>query len=144
MDEGIRARLGLPAGSDPGKARNDLRTFGIGLAVLLSVLAGLAWRKASPAAPYELALAAICASIAWLRPLALDRIYKPWMKAAGVIGKANTYVVVALVYYLVLTPYGVAARLFGEDLLDEKLRDRDSYWHSRGALPEPESYHHQF
>lgn len=143
MDEGIRARLGLPP-TDGDKTTHDLRTFGAGLAVLLAVLAVLAWRKASPAAPYEMTLAALSAFTAWLKPSALAVIYKPWMRAAGILGKANTYIIMGLVYYLVLTPYGFMARLFGNDLLDERMRDRDSYWHARDAMPEPESYQNQF
>lgn len=143
MDERIRARLGLPP-ADTGKARHDLRVFGFGLAVILLVLAGLAWRKGRPAAPYELVLACLSAGLAALRPEALKPLYKPWMKAAGLIGKANTYLVMALVYYLLITPYALVIRLLDLDLLDEKLRDRESYWRAQGPPPEPRSYQNQF
>ncbi|MDD5627837.1 MAG: SxtJ family membrane protein [Elusimicrobia bacterium] len=143
MDEGIRARLGLPV-PDPDRPRKDLRVFGIGLAVVLSFFAFLSWRKAGAAWPYELTLAAVCALLGGLRPMALGPVYKPWMKAARAIGKANTWLLMALVYYLVITPYAFIARLIGGDLLDERLRDRESYWHPRSGLPAPESYRNQF
>ena len=143
MDEGIRARLGLPA-LDQGKPRRDLRVFGFGLAALLTLLAALAWRKGSAAAPWELVLAAAAAAMGWLKPEALGPVYKPWMAAARVIGKANTFIAMALVYYLVITPYAVVIRLFDGDLLDEKFRDRDSYWHAKDGPPDRESYRHQY
>ena len=143
MDEGIRARLGLPL-PDRDKPLRDIRVFGFGLAVILLVLAGLAWRKGRPAAPYELGLALLCAGLAGLRPQALQPVYGPWMKGARFLGRVNTWLVMGLVYYLVLTPYAALARLLGGDLLDERLRDRASYWHPRGETPAPESYRNQF
>ena len=143
MDEGIRARLGLPL-PDPDRTRKDLRVFGIGLAVILSFFAFLSWRKSGAAWPYELGLACVCALLGGLRPMALGPVYKPWMKAVCVIGKANTWLIMALVYYLVITPYAFLSRLIGGDLIDERIGDRDSYWHPRGELPAPESYRNQF
>ncbi|MCX5797244.1 MAG: SxtJ family membrane protein [Elusimicrobia bacterium] len=143
MDERIRARLGLPI-PDPDRPRKDLRVFGFGLAVILLVFATLSWRKGGAAWPYELPLATACALLGTLRPEALRPVYGPWMKAVGVIGRINTWLVMALVYYLVITPYAALARLVGGDLLDEGLRDRESYWHARGELPAPESYRNQF
>ena len=143
MDEGIRARLGLPA-SKPDQTRHNLRVFGCCLAVLLSLLAVLAWRRASRLAPVELILAVVAALLAGVKPAALASIYNPWTKAAGMIGKVNSYLAMALIYYLVITPYGAVMRLMGIDLLDERLRDRDSYWHARQSTPDAQSYQNQF
>jgi hypothetical protein len=143
MDEGIRARLGLPV-PDPDRARKELRVFGFGLAVILLVFSALAWRRGRPAAPYELGLALLSALLAGLRPQALQPVYGPWMKGARWLGQVNTWLVMALVYYLAITPYAFLARLLGGDLLDERLLDRDSYWHPRTETPAPESYRDQF
>lgn len=143
MDEGIRARLGLPADPGKGRAQRELRAFGLGLAVFLSLLAVLSLRKGGAAAPWELALAATAAALAAWRPRLLEPVYKPWMKAAGVIGKFNTTLVMALAYYLVLTPYGMVIRFLGRDLLDERFRDRGSYWRTK-PTPEMDSYKNQF
>ena len=144
MDERIRARLGLPV-PDPDRPQRELRVFGFGLAVILSVFAVLAWRKGRPIAPYcELGLAFVFALLAGLRPRALQPVYGPWMKAVGVIGKVNTWLVMGLVYYIFITPYAVLVRLLGNDLLDERMRDRESYWHPRSEAPAPESYRDQF
>ena len=143
MDERVRARLGLPV-PDPDRTRKDLRVFGFGLAVILSFFAFLSWRKAGSAWACELPLACLCALLGGLRPMALQPVYKPWMKAVGVIGKVNTWLVMGLVYYAVITPYAMLSRLLGGDLLDERFGDRDSYWHPRGEPPAPESYRNQF
>ncbi|MBI5241323.1 MAG: hypothetical protein HY926_12695 [Elusimicrobia bacterium] len=143
MDEGIRARLGLPVAA-PGKERKDLRVFGFGLALILMFFAYLSRRKGGAAAPYELCLAAACALLGGLWPMALGPVYKPWMRAVAVIGKVNTWLVMGILYYLIITPYAFLARLIGGDLLDERMRDRGSYWHLREDVPAPESYRNQF
>jgi hypothetical protein len=144
MDEGIRARLGLPGADPAAKERHALRVFGLGLAMLLLLAAGLAWHRGRPAAPWELGLSAIAALLAALRPSALKAVYTPWMRVTEAIGKFNTFLVMSATYYLLITPYGMALRLLGNDLLDEKLRDRDSYWHPKGPPPDPGSYRNQF
>jgi hypothetical protein len=143
MDERIRARLGLPPG-DQDRTVQDLRVFGFGLGAALLAFSALAWRKGRPAAPYELGLACVFALLAGLRPQALRPVHGPWLKGARRLGKINTALIMALAYYLVITPYAVAARWLAGDLLDETLRDRDSAWHLRQAPPSPESYRHQF
>jgi hypothetical protein len=143
MDERVRARLGLPV-PDPDRARKDLRVFGFGLAVILLVFSALAWRRGRVIAPHEFVLGLVCAGLAGLRPQALQPVYGPWMKGARWLGKFNTWFVMALVYYLVITPYAVVSRWLAGDLLDERLRDRDSYWHPRMETPTPESYRNQF
>ena len=112
--------------------------------VWIVVFSTLAWRRGRAIAPYEFLLGLICAGLAGLRPQALQPVYGPWMKAVGVIGKFNTWLVMGLVYYLVLTPYAVLARLLGGDLLDERIGDRASYWHPRAEAPARESYRDQF
>jgi len=143
MDERIRARLGLPS-PDPGKPLRDLRVFGFGLAVIAAVLSALAWRKGLARAPWELALAVALALLAGLWPRALKPLYRPWMKAVGAIGKANKWLIMALTYYLIVTPYAVLLRLFGHPLLDLQRGRRASYWRPREAAPEPGSYRDQF
>ena len=115
MDEGIRARLGLPV-PNPGRARHDLRVFGIGLGIILTFFAFLSWRKAGAAWPYELALAAVCALLGGLWPMALKPVYGPWMKAVGFIGKVNTWLIMGILYYVIISPYAFLARLIGGDL----------------------------
>ena len=143
MDAGIRSRLGLPF-PDPDKPLRDLRVFGFCLAAIETLLALLSWRRGSTAAPWEAGLAALLSLLAGFAPKTFEPIYKPWMKITGLIGRFNTWLLAGLVYFLIITPYGLIIRLLGLDLLDEKLRDRESYWRLKGPPPSPESYRNQF
>jgi hypothetical protein len=61
------------------------------------------------------------------------------------IGWVISHVILAVIYYLVLTPIGLLLRAAGRDLLARR-RDptAESYWIDRGAKPEVERYFRQY
>lgn len=66
---------------------------------------------------------------------ALKFLYKIWMTIALFIGRVNTAILLTLFYFLFLGIAKVAALLTGKDLLDERWKDRPSYWKKREKLP---------
>ncbi len=61
------------------------------------------------------------------------------MLVALPIGFVISHVLMAVIYYLVITPIGLFFRLVGRDVIGRKLDPRKvSYWHDRGA-PRPAS-----
>ena len=55
------------------------------------------------------------------------------------IGFVLSHVLIALIYYVVITPIGLVFRLMGRDALGRRIdRSLPSYWHDRGA-PRPAS-----
>jgi hypothetical protein len=61
----------------------------------------------------------------WLTPLRWL-----WEKLGHVLGIINTYVLLTLVYFLVLTPLSMAMRMFGKDILKLKRNKQNTYWES--------------
>lgn len=60
------------------------------------------------------------------------------------VGFVVSYVVLALVYFVVLTPIGLAMRLFGHDPLSRRFDPRaGSYWTPRDGKKTVESYFKQ-
>jgi hypothetical protein len=60
------------------------------------------------------------------------------------IGVVVSHVVLALVYFLVLTPVGLTMRLFGHDPLRRGFdKDLDTYWQPRDEQRTTESYFKQ-
>ena len=120
-----------------------LRVFGFGLGVVALLLAHGARRHGSSLA-WGLGLClglvlAAAARPAWLLPL-----YRPWMQVVGVIARINTFVAMAVMYYLVLTPLGALSRALGSDHLDERLRTGESYWRRREPVEGVKAYERQF
>jgi hypothetical protein len=71
--------------------------------------------------------------------------YVGLMRASEPIGWTVSIVVMGLVYYVVLTPIGVAMRLFGYDPMDRVFdRSADSYWIQRRTDRSASEYFRQF
>jgi hypothetical protein len=64
-----------------------------------------------------------------LFPLILKTPYKIWMGLAIAMGWVVSRILIMILYYIVVTPLGIAAKLFRKEFLDLKFRDnKDSYW----------------
>ena len=64
-------------------------------------------------------------------PVAARGFHRVWMGIAGVLGYVNSRILLTILYYLLLTPYGLISRLFGRDPLDRRGPSRDTYWVKR-------------
>jgi hypothetical protein len=59
-------------------------------------------------------------------------IHIGWMTLAFALGWFNTRLLLGVFYYLILTPIGVLMRLFGKDLIDQRIdKSATSYWKKR-------------
>jgi multisubunit Na+/H+ antiporter MnhG subunit len=79
-------------------------------------------------------------------PVLLKPLYLFWMKLAFVIEWLVTRLIMAGIFYLVLTPLGLIIKLSGKDLLDRKIeRDKGSYWKKNTSGPfDLKTYEKQF
>lgn len=113
----------------------DIRKFGAIGFLFFGVLAGVALWRQKPVPTYLFGSLAVILTTFCLFPVFLTPAYRAWMRAAHFIGTIFTAVILTVAYYLVITPFGLVKRLFGDRLLavrrDQKL---PSYWVDR---PEP-------
>jgi hypothetical protein len=63
-----------------------------------------------------------------LVPSLLRGPYRAWMSLAEALSMVMTNVILAIVYFGVVTPIGVARRAFGGDPLRRRARAGGSYW----------------
>ena len=62
----------------------------------------------------------------------LTPLNKIWIKFGELLGRIIAPVVMALVYFIVLTPISILVRIFGKDLLKIKFSNKiNSYWIKR-------------
>ncbi len=71
-------------------------------------------------------------------------LYWVWIGIAFVLGNIMSRVVITLIYYGVITPISVVARLLGRDKLQLKKRAVQTYWQDISLPHEPEKYKRQF
>lgn len=71
-------------------------------------------------------------------PDALKPVYIKWMQVTQFIGKTITAIMLALAYYLIITPFGLIKRLFGGSPIQLKPdKSIPSYWVSRSERAQP-------
>lgn len=125
MAENLRAGL-----RSEGRRANKIRAwrgFGVGLGILFLLLAWRAWRKGGhETALAASALASIIAALA--HPAIFRSPYEAWIPAARFLARANAWIVCAILYYVVLAPYAILARMLGARFLATEMKAKDSYW----------------
>ena len=113
--------------------RADLRWFGVILAAFFGGVGAVVWWAGAGGAARALwgIGAGLAASYYLLPPLRLP-LYLVWMRVVHPLGWVVTRLLFAVVYYGLVLPSGLAARLLGRDRLQLR-RDppRDSYWSAR-------------
>jgi polyferredoxin len=63
-----------------------------------------------------------------LVPAAARAFHDAWMRLTAVLGHVNSRVLLSLMFYGALTPYGFVSRLAGRDPLKRRARRQESYW----------------
>ena len=93
-----------------------LRQFAISLswALPLLLMGLLPWWFDYAWSYYPLVIPAILLPLAWLKPQWLQPFYRVWMLVFGFLGKINTMILLTLVFVLLITPLGFAARHLGK------------------------------
>ena len=73
-------------------------------------------------------------------------LFKGWMAFANVLARVNTRILLVLFFFVVITPVAVVMRLFGKDLLSQRLEPgTETYWKPKAQSPlDPQSYLRQF
>tara|TARA_Y100001954_G_C15412604_1_gene408207 strand:+ start:136 stop:516 length:381 start_codon:yes stop_codon:yes gene_type:complete len=62
----------------------------------------------------------------------LTPLNKSWIKLGEILGIIIAPIVMALVYFVILTPVSIVVRIFGKDLLSLKLlKEKETYWIER-------------
>lgn len=126
----------------------QLNQFGFIWLGFMSFFGAVAWFKlGAPTAAKALWVAAVVVPVVgWMMPSFMRLIFVGMSYAAWPIGMVVSHVVLALVYYLVITPIGLLMRIFGYDPMTRRPNRADrSRWVERtGSNRGPESYFRQF
>ena len=122
------------------------RTFGFFFTAVFGLIAAYFYYTAtSPAEMIFVALSLITLAITILYPSLLLPFNRAWMNLGVLLGKIISPVIMAVIFFVLITPIAVITRIFGRDELDMKTTNNYSYWKNRqsGKL-EPSSFKNQF
>jgi hypothetical protein len=124
----------------------DLRKFGLMVGGVFAVLGLLFLWRHPGRSPYFLWPGGVLIVAGAILPRALKWVYIGWMSVAFVLGFVMAHIILTLFFFLVITPVGLLARLFGQDFLSRKLdHAAKSYWIPREKkVKSPAEYERQF
>ena len=114
------------------KSRKNNKGFGL-LFFVVFLIIGL-WPIINGDSPRIIffIIALIFLILALVNSKILTPLNKAWVKFGELLGKIIAPIVMAGVYFIVLTPISIIVRLFGKDLLKVKFSDKSkSYWIKR-------------
>ena len=112
--------------------KSSNKSFGI-LFFLVFFVFGL-WPLTKEMSPniYLITISIIFLTLGLLNSKLLSPINEIWIKFGEILGKIIAPLIMALVYFLILTPISLLLRAFGKDLLGLKyLKQQNSYWIKR-------------
>ena len=112
--------------------KSSNRSFGI-LFFLVFLGFGL-WPLTKEMSPniYLITISVIFLILGLLNSKLLSPLNNLWIKFGEILGRIIAPLIMALVYFLILTPISLLLRAFGKDLLGLKyLKQQNSYWIKR-------------
>ena len=114
------------------KSKSTNRSFGVIFFIVFLVL-GL-WPLKNSGNPnlYIIGISGIFLVLGILNSKILSPFNKAWIKLGEFLGTIIAPIVMALIYFVVLTPISLIVRIFGKDLLELKfLKKKETYWIKR-------------
>lgn len=122
------------------------RSFGLVMSAALLVVGLWPLVSGRPVRPWALVAALVLAAFALFAPRVLRRPNLLWAKLGLLLGKVVSPVVLGVLFFLMLAPFGLVMRALGKDPLRLTLdRDATTYWIERNPPgPAPGSMSDQF
>ena len=125
--------------------KSDIRKFGITLGIILIIIAGfLFWKEKEPFQMF-LTIGVILCVLGVAIPVVLKQLYWIWMILATILGWIMTRVILSVLFYVLISPIGLIARIFGKQFLELRWnKSKNSYWNYRPVKSKRISYEKQF
>jgi len=118
--------------------KKEIRKFGLVAFLFFGGLCGLGIWTQKPLPTYLFGTLCFLGLCFILFPAFTRPIYSAWLKVAHFIGRMITTLMLALAYYLVITPSGLIKRLFGGRPLPVKPDKKAvTYWVDRAESTQP-------
>lgn len=133
--------------SPPSSKRPSDRKFGFTFGVIFFAACAYGICKQWPPIISGLcALAGVYLSLfAWLAPSRLELLNRTWFALGESLGRVVSPIALGLMFFALITPLSIIARLFGRDELRLKRRAVASYWVPRHTTHlDPNSFRQQF
>ena len=107
------------------------RSFGILFCVVFALVAVWPVLQNGPLRIWPIPISLIFLVLGLLNSKLLSPFNLVWVKFGELLGRIVAPLVIAIVYFVIVTPIGLFMRLIGKDLLSTKFSKNKSYWIKR-------------
>tara|TARA_E500000178_G_C16965513_1_gene728200 strand:- start:1129 stop:1509 length:381 start_codon:yes stop_codon:yes gene_type:complete len=108
------------------------RSFGLLFSIVFFILALWPLINKGELNIFLISIALIFLTLGILNSKLLSPLNKIWIKFGEILGKIIAPIVMAIVYFLILTPISLFVRLFGKDLIGKNFNaSKKTYWIKR-------------
>ncbi len=119
----------------------SLRRFGIILAVIILIVGLWMWRKDYSWFGEMAVVGFALFGLALIAPKAFLPFYYALTSVSIVIGYFVSRVLLSLIYFIFLAPIGIFARIFGKDLLKQRMDKKAlTYWIPKAKNTDTQTY----
>ena len=114
------------------KSNSSNRSFGLLFFIVFMVVGLWPTIKGETANIYLILISLFFLIFGLINSKILSPFNKAWIKLGEILGLIIAPIIMALVYFIILTPISLIVRMLGKDLLGLKfLKKQDTYWTRR-------------
>ena len=114
------------------KSQSSNKSFGLLFFVFFLILGIWPLKNGNDINIYFTIISIILLILGLINSKLLSPFNKSWIKLGEILGIIIAPIVMALVYFVILTPVSLIVRIFGKDLLGLKfLKEKETYWIKR-------------
>ena len=104
------------------------RSFGLVFSIVFLLIAIYPLINSEELRVWSLIIAIIFLVLGLINSKILTPLNKLWFKFGLLLGRIVSPVIMAVIFFLVVTPIGLFMRMIGKDLLNLKFNKNKSYW----------------
>ena len=108
--------------------KSSNRSFGLVFFIVFLLIGIYPLLKEGDLRLWSIAISLIFLILGILDSRFLSPLNKLWFKFGILLGKIISPIIMAIIFFLVVTPTGIIMRLLGKDLLNLKFNKHKSYW----------------
>ena len=107
------------------------RSFGILFSIVFAIIAFWPIINGNPLRLWSIPISVIFLVLGLLNSKLLNPLNIVWVKFGELLGRIIAPIVMAIIYFAIVTPIGLFMRLIGKDLLNIKFVEANTYWIKR-------------
>ena len=117
------------------KSQSSNKSFGLLFFVVFLIIGLWPLKNGESLNFYFITVSVVFLILGLLNSKLLSPLNKSWIKLGEILGIIIAPIVMALVYFVILTPISIIVRVFGKDLLGLKfLKEKNTYWIKRKKI----------